>query len=239
MPVGAPSPNSRDVRGDRCRCRAAARPGRRRRRTTGRSRSCRLTDAVPALPPAAEVVVAEAACRRRSTTPERGLMTPSSSARRRHHHLERRARRILALHGAVGERLRGSCIRRAPLRALDAAREDVRVVGRVRRPSRAPRRCAGRARRSAPSASAERVLGRLLQIAIDGEHERVARYVRRPPRARAPAARARRPRPAGRRATAAQLVVPRLLEARLADQIAALDGRVSLLRSSASLTSPT
>ena len=80
------------------------------------------------------------------------------------------------MHGAVGQGVLGILDQRAPLVAADAAREDVRVVGgmghhdehlavpRIERDDR-------------PVGRTEGVLGRLLEVAVEREGERVPGHV--------------------------------------------------------------
>jgi len=173
--------------------------------------------AVPTLFPAAEEVAAELDAAGAGDPP--GRRDGSCLERpRRHRDLEGRAGRELPLHGAVVQGPLAVLDERSPLVGPDAAREDVRVEGRVGEHDEdlAVARVEGddRARRVA-----EGPLGHLLQVAVERERQGAARYVGdllEDPHAPAEGVDLHLL-PAG---NTAQVPVPGLLEARLADEVA-------------------
>ena len=148
---------------------------------------------------------------------------------RRHHAFLQRARRDRdlegraggehALHGAVVEGVLLVLDQRAPLRAPDAAREHVGVVGGVR-DHREHLAAAWVERDDRTVGLAEGAVGGFLEVTVEGERERPAGAVR---------LLLQHPDAAAERihlhllvtGVAAQVLVEALLEARLADQVAA------------------
>ena len=165
-----------------------------------------------------------------------GLIDPFLERRRGHDDLEGRAGRILALHGAGVERMARMLGQLAPALRLDAAGELVGIEGgtadhgqhvavaRIERDDRA-------------GFVAERRLGRLLQVEVDAQHQRVAGdRLFLVEHAQLAAERVDLDLLAA--VHAAQVRLPRLLEPRLADHVAGAVAAVAVELAPAS-TSPT
>src|SRR6266436_1564298 len=174
--------------------------------------------AVPALLPAVEEMVPEGHAARAGDAREGGHHAFLQRARG-DRDLEGRAGGEHALHGAVVERVLPVLDQRAPLRAPDAAREHVGVEGRVR-DHREHLAAPWVERDDCPVGLAEGAVGGFLKVTVEGECERPARAVR---------LFLQHPDATPERihlhllvtGVAAQVLVEGLLEARLADQVAA------------------
>ena len=131
MPVFSPSPSAAPTCGSgrrRACCRRCRSTRCRTARSRGAGRRCR------GRPSSSTGSSGRRRSRRRAQwTLKSGVMTPSCEPGGRDRNLERRSRRVAALQRAVLQRLQLVGVERRPGRAVDAAGERVRIVGRQAR----------------------------------------------------------------------------------------------------------